>query len=278
MVESPKEKGDFWALKDISIDIKEGETLGIIGANGAGKSTLLQIVSRITAPTTGSVKIRGRIGSLLEVGTGFHPQLTGRDNIFLNGAILGMNRAEVKSKFDEIVDFSGLEQFIDTPVKRYSSGMYLRLAFSVAAFLEPEILILDEILSVGDQDFQNRCMQRMEQVINDGRTLLFVSHGAPSVRRVCRRAVCLEHGRMIFDGDVDDAFLAYEESTKREAEDKHKQAPGEPESKEELTCVKEWDDLSTAPGDEIVKLQSARVLDFYGCAAGNYFDDTMDYR
>ena len=202
MVERTQEEGDFWALKDISIDIKEGETLGIIGANGAGKSTLLQVVSRITAPTTGSVKIRGRIGSLLEVGTGFHPQLTGRDNIFLNGAILGMNRAEVKSKFDEIVDFSGLEQFIDTPVKRYSSGMYVRLAFSVAAFLEPEILILDEILSVGDQEFQNRCLQRMEQIINDGRTLLFVSHGAPSVRRVCRRAVCLEHGKMIFDGDL----------------------------------------------------------------------------
>ena len=150
----PEEKGDFWALKDISLEIEQGETIAIIGANGAGKSTLLKIISRITAPTTGLVRIRGRIGSLLEVGTGFHPELTGRDNVFLNGAILGMNRHEVKSKFDDIVDFAGLEQFIDTPVKRYSSGMYVRLAFSVAAFLEPEILIIDEVLSVGDQQFQ----------------------------------------------------------------------------------------------------------------------------
>ena len=202
----PEEKGDFWALKDISFELKQGETIAIIGANGAGKSTLLKIISRITAPTTGLVRIRGRIGTLLEVGTGFHPELTGRDNVFLNGAILGMSRNEVKRKFDDIVGFAGLEQFIDTPVKRYSSGMYVRLAFSVAAFLEPEILIIDEVLSVGDQQFQSQCMQRMEEIIKDGRTLIFVSHGAGLVQQVCRRAVLLQRGKIIFDGDVDDAF------------------------------------------------------------------------
>ena len=205
----PAEEGDFWALKNISFEIGQGETLAIIGANGAGKSTLLKIISRITAPTTGRVRIKGRIGSLLEVGTGFHPELTGRDNVFLNGAILGMNRGEVRSKFDDIVGFAGLEQFIDTPVKRYSSGMYVRLAFSVAAFLEPEILIIDEVLSVGDQQFQDKCMQRIEEIVRSGRTLLFVSHGAGLVQRVCRRAILLKHGTITFDGDVDKAFEAY---------------------------------------------------------------------
>jgi ABC-type polysaccharide/polyol phosphate transport system ATPase subunit len=223
------EKGDFWALKDISLEIKQGETVAIIGANGAGKSTLLKIISRITAPTAGLVRIRGRIGSLLEVGTGFHPELTGRDNVFLNGAILGMNRNEVKRKFDDIVGFAGLEQFIDTPVKRYSSGMYVRLAFSVAAFLEPEILIIDEVLSVGDQQFQSKCMQRIEEIVGDGRTLLFVSHGAGLIQRVCRRAVLLQHGKMIFDGDVDGALTAYSETAKQEAEDKHQQTPAKHE-------------------------------------------------
>ena len=225
----PEEKGDFWALKEISFEIKQGETTAIIGANGAGKSTLLKIISQITAPTTGTVRIRGRIGTLLEVGTGFHPELTGRDNVFLNGAILGMNRSEVKKKFDDIVGFAGLEQFIDTPVKRYSSGMYVRLAFSVAAFLEPEILIIDEVLSVGDAQFQHQCMQRMEEIVNDGRTLLFVSHGAGLVQSVCRRAVLLQHGRMILDGNVNDALAVYEESSKQEAEEKHQQTPPEPE-------------------------------------------------
>jgi lipopolysaccharide transport system ATP-binding protein len=261
----PEEKGDFWALKDISFDIKEGETIGIFGANGAGKSTLLKIISRITAPTTGLVRIKGRVGSLLEVGTGFHPELTGRDNIYLNGAILGMNRDEVKRKFDDIVSFAGLEQFIDTPVKRYSSGMYVRLAFSVAAFLEPEILIVDEVLSVGDQQFQDRCIQRMEEIINEGRTLLFVSHGAELVRQVCRRAICLKHGAMIFDGDVDEAFAAYTDSTKPQADDSYEQTTDEPEPVDnESTGVKKWHDLSTAPGDETVKLQAIRVVDYYG--------------
>ena len=211
-VAEPEEKGDFWALKDISFELKQGETIAIIGANGAGKSTLLKIISRITAPTTGIVRIRGRIGTLLEVGTGFHPELTGRDNVFLNGAILGMSRGEVKRKFDDIVGFAGLEQFIDTPVKRYSSGMYVRLAFSVAAFLEPEILIIDEVLSVGDAQFQIQCMQRMEQIIKDGRTLIFVSHGADVVQQVCRRAIFLQKGKIMFDGAADDALAAYEKS------------------------------------------------------------------
>ena len=216
-VAEPEEKGDFWALKDISFELKQGETIAIIGANGAGKSTLLKIISRITAPTTGIVRIRGRIGTLLEVGTGFHPELTGRDNVFLNGAILGMSRNEVKRKFDDIVGFAGLEQFIDTPVKRYSSGMYVRLAFSVAAFLEPEVLIIDEVLSVGDAQFQIQCMQRMEQIIKDGRTLIFVSHGAGVVQQVCRRAIFLQKGKIMFDGATDDALAAYEKSLQQDS-------------------------------------------------------------
>jgi lipopolysaccharide transport system ATP-binding protein len=261
--DAPEEKGDFWALKDISFEIKQGETIAIVGANGAGKSTLLKIISRITAPTTGLVRITGRVGSLLEVGTGFHPQLTGRDNVYLNGAILGMSRNEVKNKFDQIVDFSGLEQFIDTPVKRYSSGMYVRLAFSVAAFLEPEILIIDEVLSVGDQQFQNRCMQRMEQIINDGRTLLFVSHGTGVVRQVCRKAICLQHGTMIFNGDVNEAVAVYEESTKQEAAIALEQASMKANS------LKEWPSLDIAPGDEVVKLQAVRIVNSHGGAVEN---------
>jgi lipopolysaccharide transport system ATP-binding protein len=289
----PEEKGDFWALKDISFDIRQGETIGLIGANGAGKSTLLKIISRITAPTTGLIRIKGRIGSLLEVGTGFHPQLTGRDNVYLNGAILGMNRNEVKRKFDDIVGFAGLEQFIDTPVKRYSSGMYVRLAFSVAAFLEPEILIVDEVLSVGDQQFQNRCMQRIEEIVQDGRTLLFVSHGAGLIQKVCRRAVFLRRGEMIFDGDVNDAADAYSESAKEEMEDKDQQTSSEEapatnsssdnepsrskvtgapplrdgELSKQPQSFKEWTDLRTAPGDDVVRLLAARVVDSEGCPA-----------
>ncbi|WP_310391140.1 ABC transporter ATP-binding protein [Hymenobacter sp.] len=191
-----KGTSDFvWSLKDVSFEVKQGEVLGIIGRNGAGKSTLLKILSKVTAPTTGSVKVRGRIASLLEVGTGFHPELTGRENIFLNGAILGMTKTEIRSKFDEIVDFSGVERYIDTPVKRYSSGMYVRLAFAVAAFLEPEILIVDEVLAVGDAEFQKKCLGRMKDVsVNDGRTVLFVSHHLPSIRNLCRTGLLLESG------------------------------------------------------------------------------------
>jgi len=189
------EMEDFWALKDISFEVKQGDTLGIIGRNGAGKSTLLKILSRITEPTTGRVNLKGRVASLLEVGTGFHPELSGRENIFLNGAILGMSRAEIKRKFDEIVDFSGVEKFLDTPVKRFSSGMYVRLAFSVAAHLEPEILIVDEVLAVGDTEFQKKCMGRMRDVSkNDGRTVLFVSHQMGSIAQLCNNCLLLKQG------------------------------------------------------------------------------------
>lgn len=191
-------KGDsdyVWALKDINFEVKQGEVMGIIGRNGAGKSTLLKILSRTTAPTTGSVKIKGRVASLLEVGTGFHPELSGRDNIFLNGAILGMTRREIQSKFDEIVDFAGVERYIDTPVKRYSSGMYVRLAFAVAAHLEPEILIVDEVLAVGDAEFQKKCLGKMKDVsVKDGRTVLFVSHNTAAILNLCKEAIFLANG------------------------------------------------------------------------------------
>ena len=201
---------EFWALQGIDLQIREGETIGIIGRNGAGKSTLLKILSRITAPTTGRIRLKGRVGSLLEVGTGFHAELTGRDNAFLYGTIMGMKRGEIRDKFDEIVAFAELEKFIDTPVKRYSSGMYVRLAFSVAAFLEPEILIVDEALAVGDAQFQAKCMQRISQIIADGRTLLFVSHAADAVRKTCKRCVYLKQGRMVFDGPTEEVLARYE--------------------------------------------------------------------
>jgi lipopolysaccharide transport system ATP-binding protein len=188
------ESSEFWALKDISFSVQPGEVLGIIGRNGAGKSTLLKILSRVTQPTSGIAYIRGRVASLLEVGTGFHPDLTGRENIYLNGAILGMTRAEIRPKFDEIVDFSGVEKFIDTPVKRYSSGMYVRLAFAVAAHVEPEILLVDEVLAVGDFEFQQRCLGRMREVAGGGRTVLFVSHNMSTITTLCERAILLDGG------------------------------------------------------------------------------------
>ncbi len=200
---------DFWALRDVGFEVKRGEVLGIIGRNGAGKSTLLKILSRITEPTQGKIEIEGRVASLLEVGTGFHPELTGRENIFLNGAILGMSRLEIKSKFDEIVAFSEIEQFIDTPVKRYSSGMYVRLAFAVAAHLEPEILIVDEVLAVGDATFQQKCLGKMESVGRSGRTILFVSHNINAVMALCTRAIVLRKGSLIFSGDVQGALAHY---------------------------------------------------------------------
>lgn len=199
----------FWALKDISFEIKEGEVLGIIGRNGAGKSTLLKILSQVTAPTSGEIKIKGRIASLLEVGTGFHPELSGRENIFLNGAILGMTKGEIRRKFDEIVAFSGIEEFIDTPVKRYSSGMYVRLAFAVAAHLEPEILIVDEVLAVGDAAFQKKCLGKMKDVAGRGRTVIFVSHTMSAVKTLCSRAILLEGGRVQLDTLAEEAVAAY---------------------------------------------------------------------
>jgi len=192
----------FWALEDVSFEVKEGEVLGIIGRNGAGKSTLLKILSQVTTPTSGQIKIKGRIASLLEVGTGFHPELTGRENAFLNGAILGMTKTEIRKKFDEIVDFSGIEEFIDTPVKRYSSGMYVRLAFAVAAHLEPEILIVDEVLAVGDSEFQKKCIGKMQDVSRGGRTVLFVSHNLDAVARLCTSAILLRAGRLYASGST----------------------------------------------------------------------------
>lgn len=199
-----------WALKDIEFEVKKGEVLGIIGRNGAGKSTLLKILSKITSPTTGKIKIDGRIASLLEVGTGFHPELSGRDNIFMNGAILGMRKWEIQKKFDEIVDFSGVEAYIDTPVKRYSSGMYVRLAFAVAAFLEPEILIVDEVLAVGDAEFQKKCLGRMKDVsVNEGRTVLFVSHNMASIKSLCSRGILMNNGTINCESTISEVISLY---------------------------------------------------------------------
>lgn len=199
----------FWALKDISFEVRKGEILGIIGRNGAGKSTLLKILSRLTAPTSGSVKIKGRVGSLLEVGTGFHPELTGRENVFLNGAILGMTKREIESKFDEIVRFAEIEKFIDTPVKRYSSGMYVRLAFAVAAHLEPEILIVDEVLAVGDSSFQKKCLGKMGEVAGEGRTVLFVSHNMSFISSLCNNGVLLNQGKIKKIGPIEEIATLY---------------------------------------------------------------------
>lgn len=232
----------IWALKDVSFDVHRGEVLGIVGRNGAGKSTLLKILSRITSPSAGHAEIRGRVGSLLEVGTGFHPELTGRENIFLNAAILGMKRVDIKRQFDAIVEFAEVERFIDTPVKRYSSGMYVRLAFAVAAHIEPEILVVDEVLAVGDASFQKRCLGRMEDIARGGRTVLFVSHNMAAVQSLCSRAVLLEGGRVQRVGSADDVVSHY------------LQKAFDPVS------VREWPDIASAPGNEAVRLRSARVV------------------
>ncbi len=200
---------DFWALRDLNFEINRGEVVGIIGRNGAGKSTLLKVLSRITKPTTGQVELRGRVGSLLEVGTGFHPELTGRENVYLNGAILGMRRQEIRKKFDEIVAFAEVEKFLDTPVKRYSSGMYVRLAFAVAAHLETEVLIVDEVLAVGDLAFQRKCMGRMQEVGRTGRTVLFVSHNMPAIEALCGRAILLDGGHVARDGRPQELIQEY---------------------------------------------------------------------
>jgi lipopolysaccharide transport system ATP-binding protein len=205
-------KGEFWALKDVSFEIKQGDRVGIIGRNGAGKSTLLKVLSRITEPTSGSIRIKGRVASLLEVGTGFHPELTGRENIFLNGAILGMSKVEIQRKFDEIVDFAEVEKFLDTPVKRYSSGMYVRLAFAVAAHLEPEILIVDEVLAVGDAQFQKKCLGKMQNVASEGRTIIFVSHQMAAITNLCSSCIVLQSGELLFSGRTEYAITKYLES------------------------------------------------------------------
>lgn len=214
---SPGRAEEFWALKDVNFEVRRGEVVGIIGRNGAGKSTLLKILSRITEPTEGRVRLGGRVASLLEVGTGFHPELTGRENIYLNGAILGMSKAEIKSKFDEIVAFAEIEKFLDTPVKRYSSGMYVRLAFAVAAHLEPEILVVDEVLAVGDAEFQKKCLGKMEQVSRGGRTVLFVSHNMAAVAALCSSGIVLDGGRLISRNDAKVAIDGYLHGLKRNA-------------------------------------------------------------
>ncbi len=233
----------LWALNNVSFDIKRGETVGIIGRNGAGKSTLLKVLARITHPTSGRVEIRGRIASLLEVGTGFHPELTGRENVYLNGTVLGMRKHEVDRKFDEIVDFSGVEKFIDTPVKRYSSGMRVRLAFAVAAHLEPEILIVDEVLAVGDSAFQKKCLHKMEDVSQHGRTVLFVSHNMASVSRLCERGILLDEGTVIQDGPMHKVVSTYLSS-----------GTG-------TSAAKEWPDPAKAPGENVARLRAVRIID-----------------
>lgn len=231
-----------WALKDVSFEAAEGETLGIIGNNGAGKSTLLKILSRITKPTTGNATIRGRVGSLLEVGTGFHSELSGRENVFLNGAILGMKHAEIERRFDEIVDFSEVEEYLDTPVKHYSSGMYMRLAFAVAAHLEPEVLIVDEVLAVGDVGFQRKCLNKMRDVGNSGRTVIFVSHDMQAVSRLCTRVLWIKDGELFRDGESRTVISEY----------LHEQS--------QIGAERRWDEVSNAPGNEDVRLIAVRVL------------------
>lgn len=257
------EANEFWALRDVTFQIQRGDVVGIIGRNGAGKSTLLKILSRITEPTLGSIGIKGRLVSLLEVGTGFHAELTGRENIFLNGAILGMRQAEVRSKLDEIIAFAGIEKFLDTPVKRYSSGMYVRLAFSVAAFLESEILVVDEVLSVGDQQFQNRCMQRLQDIIKDGRTVLFVSHGAGQVRKICTRAICLRGGKIICDG-TPNAVLEQYQFGQREAGTVVNGVPVNDSNGVASLAFKEGEQ----PGDDVAKILSCKLVDRDGKTTG----------
>lgn len=245
------ESSSFWALKDVSFDVQPGEVLGIIGRNGAGKSTMLKILSQITDPTEGEIRLRGRVASLLEVGTGFHPELTGRENVYLNGAILGMARAEIKKKFDEIVAFAEVEKFLDTPVKRYSSGMYVRLAFAVAAHLEPEILLIDEVLAVGDSQFQKKCIGKMGEVSGSGRTVLFVSHNMSTITRLCKRVILLNEGLMEVDGNPDSVVHRYLSSNLG------------------TIAKKVWSNINKAPGDDHVKLVLVCVKDSNGSVLEN---------
>jgi lipopolysaccharide transport system ATP-binding protein len=246
---------EIWALRDVSFVLHEGSVLGVIGRNGAGKSTLLKILTRITTPTAGSATIRGRVGSLLEVGTGFHPELTGAENVYLNGAVLGMKRREIARKFPDIVEFAGVEQFIDTPVKRYSSGMSVRLAFAVAAHLEPEVLLVDEVLAVGDAEFQRRCLGRMEDMSQSGRTVIFVSHQMQALTQLCDRAIQLDKGQIVADGPANEIVARYLQSVGG--------------SGSQMT----WPDLESAPGGRWVRLRSVRVVLEDGSVA-----DTVDVR
>lgn len=247
-----KEKSELWALRDVSFGLEEGETLGIVGNNGAGKSTLLKILSRITKPTGGTIEMRGRVGSLLEVGTGFHNELTGRENIFLNGAILGMRRREIERKFDEIVAFSEIEKFLDTPVKHYSSGMYMRLAFSVAAHLDPEILIVDEVLAVGDANFQKKCLNKMKDVSQSGRTVLFVSHDMAAVTRICSRAIALSQGKVVLEGEASSVVREYLHSNLG------------------VSAERDFTEDANQPQSELVRLKRVRVINERGETVGSH--------
>jgi lipopolysaccharide transport system ATP-binding protein len=237
-----QQRPTIWALKDVTFEVMPGEVLGVIGRNGAGKSTLLKVLSRITEPTEGEVDLFGRVGSLLEVGTGFHPELTGRENIFLNGAVLGMTRAEIDRKFDEIVAFAEIDKFIDTAVKYYSSGMYVRLAFAIAAHLEPEILIVDEVLAVGDYEFQKKCLGKMQEVSRSDRTVIFVSHNLGSISNLCSRVVWLNGGKLVAQGNADDVISSYVRSRREESGSLF------------------WPDVSTAPGNENVRIRSVAII------------------
>lgn len=236
------EMDEFWALRDLNFEVNQGDILGIIGKNGAGKSTLLKILSRVTTPTLGEIKVKGRIASLLEVGTGFHPELTGRENIFLNGAILGMTKKEIYRKLDEIIDFSGVERHIDTPVKRYSSGMYVRLAFAVAAHLEPEILIVDEVLAVGDSDFQKKCLGKMKDVSNEGRTILFVSHNMAAVKNLCDKAMWLDQGKLKAVSELSTVINSYITNTKQ------------------LNMFRSWEVNEKAPENKWVRFKKVEII------------------
>jgi lipopolysaccharide transport system ATP-binding protein len=248
----PSEDETLWALRDVSFSVEHGQALGVIGKNGAGKSTLLKILARITEPTEGRAILDGRVGSLLEVGTGFHPELTGRENIYLSGAILGMKRAEIDQKFDEIVAFAETERFLDTPVKRYSSGMYVRLAFAVAAHLEPEILLVDEVLAVGDAAFQKKCLGKMGDVATQGRTVLFVSHNMVAVQTLCQRAIWLDGGRIVQEGEAGEVVAKYLATGKQAISEQH------------------WPDLEQAPGNDQVRIHRLRVY-----PAGGEMDDPI---
>ena len=239
----PEGAGIHWALKDLNFDVHEGEVVGIIGHNGAGKSTLLKILSRITPPTSGIARVRGSLASLLEVGTGFHPDLSGRDNVYMNAAILGMSRQQIASRFDDIVAFSGVEEYLDTPIKHYSSGMKVRLAFAVAAHLDPEVLIIDEVLAVGDAEFQKKCLNRIEDASSSGRTILFVSHNLSAVARLCSRVIVMNHGQLVFDGGALEGIRMYEESLGG------------------LRSRRVWTDPAQRPGDEVVRLQSVELFE-----------------
>ena len=244
-VNDNQKKEEFWALKDINFTVEQGDRLGLIGSNGAGKSTLLKILSQITTPTTGTLKIRGRMASLLEVGTGFHPELTGRENIYLNGAILGMKKVEIAKHFDAIVDFAGIEKFIDTPVKRYSSGMFVRLGFAIAAHLEPEILVVDEVLAVGDADFQKKSIGKMRDVSESGRTLIFVSHNLTAVQGLCDKGVYLKDGRMKKFGPIDEVINEYGKNVLK------------------FKLVQNWENPNDAPGNDFIRFKSINLTPYY---------------